>query len=249
MNVTAAETKPVEQLEDPLGSNVFEMITAITERLPYFRRIAMRRLDNAADAEDAVQDAFLAAWEHLDQYKGQAQMSTWLTTIVMNKSRTIVRKRAQVHFLPIDDQNESENHVQFAKHLSDCRPDPEAQFQNSECELRLNQLSARLSPALGIVVRMRNVEGLSVRETAEALGLTESAVKARTSRALAELRRLKRDTPHRPLPAPSPAIREANGSVLNLVRDIHDALGSRQEDNEYDRSQHGSAQGDFLRAS
>src|ERR1700758_2519593 len=163
-------------------------------RLPYFHRIAMRRLDNVADAEDAVQDAFLVAWKHLGQFKGQAQISTWLTAIVMNSSRTIIRKRRRLRLLPIDGEEERENNARFSELLPDRRPDPEAQFRNSECELRLRQLSTRLSPALRIVVRMRSVEGLSIRETAEALGLTESAVKSRASRARAELRRLDRET-------------------------------------------------------
>jgi DNA-directed RNA polymerase specialized sigma24 family protein len=61
MSVTIADTEALMQGEETLLSNAIEMTTVITERLPYFRRMAMRRLDNAADAEDAVQDACLAA--------------------------------------------------------------------------------------------------------------------------------------------------------------------------------------------
>ena len=190
MSVTVAETRRVEQLEDTLRSNVLEMTTVITERLPYFRRIAMRRLDNAADAEDAVQDAFLAAWKHLSQFKGQARMSTWLTTIVMNSSRTVIRKRRQLRLLPVDGQEEGKNNAQLEERFPDGRPDPEVQCRNSEYERRLHQLSAQLTPALQVVVHLRSVEGLSVRETAEALSLTEGAVKTRAARARAQLQRL-----------------------------------------------------------
>jgi len=62
----------MEEARESLHSNAIEMTSVITERLPHFRRIAMRRLDNAAGAEDAVQDAFLAAWKHLSQFRGQA---------------------------------------------------------------------------------------------------------------------------------------------------------------------------------
>jgi len=217
MSVTAAETKRVEQLEDALRSRVLEMTTVITERLPYFRRIAARYLENAADAEDAVQDALLSAWKHLGEFKGHAQLSTWLTTIVMNSSRTILRKRARLRLLSIEGPEESDNHALFAQPLPDCRPDPEVQFWNSEYERWLHQLFMRLSPALRVVIHMRIVEGLSIRETAEALGLTESAVKARAARAGAKLRRLARKTSRGSLQMPSPAPRATNGfALLNL---------------------------------
>lgn len=185
----------MEEARESLHSNAIEMTSVITERLPHFRRIAMRRLDNAADAEDAVQDAFLAAWKHLGQFRGQAQMSTWLTTIVLNSSRMVIRKRARLRLPSIDGQDESENNARMAELLPDCRPDPEAQFRNSECERRLHQLSAHLPPALRVIVSMRSINGMSIRETAEALGLTESAVKSRAARARAQLQQLDRNRP------------------------------------------------------
>ena len=217
MNVTDAETGRVEQFDDPLRSNVLAMTTVIAERLPYFRRIAMRCLDNAADAEDAVQDAFLAAWKHLGEFRGQAQMSTWLTAIVINASRNVVRKRGRVRLVSIDGQEKGENNAPFSELLPDRRPDPEAQLRNLEYERRLHHLSAHLSPTLRVVVQMRSIEGLSVRETAGTLGVTESVVKSRASRALAKLRRMDRKT-SRPSSIASAATREANGSAsLNAI--------------------------------
>jgi RNA polymerase sigma-70 factor, ECF subfamily len=210
MSGIVAQTERAEPLGDTLRSNVLEMTNLVTRRLEYFRRMAMRRLHDAADAEDAVQDALLAAWQHLGQFKGQARMSTWITAIVMNSSRTVIRKRARVYPLPIDGRNESGNHTPIADLLPDCRPDPEAQLRNSEDERRLHQLFARLSPALRLVIHMRSVEGLSIRETAEVLGLSESAVKSRASRAFAKLRRLDRETCagvyKRPVPRPTKPI-------------------------------------------
>jgi RNA polymerase sigma-70 factor, ECF subfamily len=215
MSMIAAETERAGAgpLEDALRSNVLEMTSVISERLPYFRRIAMRRLDNSADAEDAVQDAFLAAWKHLGQFKGQAQMSTWLTTIVTNSSRMIIRKRSRARVLSIDGQDENEDNSQLPDLLVDCRPDPEAHFRNSEFEGRLHHLSSHLPPALRVVVQKRSIEGLSIRETAEALGLTVSAVKSRATRARAELQRLDRDKSLRRLRASSLRTRRASGSA------------------------------------
>ena len=79
-----------------------ELNSIFDRRLASFKRIALRVLGNAADAEDAVQDAFLSAYKHLDQFKGQAQMSTWLTTIVVNKARMKVRQRSRQLPIAVD---------------------------------------------------------------------------------------------------------------------------------------------------
>ena len=81
-----------------------ELQRVLSLSLPSFYRRAFRLLGNRADAEDAVQEALLAAHKHLHQFKGQSQMSTWLTTIVSNCARMQLRKRPrQIHF-PFDEQ-------------------------------------------------------------------------------------------------------------------------------------------------
>jgi len=197
MGTVAAELPGTQEVQDAIRAHSLdEMMTLIAERLPYFHRMALRRLDNMADAEDAVQDAFLSAWKHLDKFKGQAQMSTWLTVIVMNSARMVVRKRPRTFHFPLEaeDQN-NEEQLCFTELLPDTRPDPEAQVRRRELEQRLNQLSVHLAPHLREIIRLRGVEGLSIRETADALGLTESAVKTRAARAREELRRLHRTNP------------------------------------------------------
>jgi len=174
-----------------------EMTTLISERLPYFHRIALRRVNNMADAEDAVQNAFLSAWRHLDRFKGQAQMSTWLTVIVMNSARMVVRKRPRGLHLPLEGPDQEPDACRLSEVLADTGADPEAQACRRELELRLSQLSVQLSPSLREVIRLRGVEGLSIRETADALGLSESAVKTRAARARDELRRLDQTNPYR----------------------------------------------------
>jgi hypothetical protein len=73
-------------------------------RLPSFYRCAFRLLGNAADAEDAVQEALLAAYKHINQFRGQSQISTWLTTIVRNCALMQLRKRPrQIHF-PLEEK-------------------------------------------------------------------------------------------------------------------------------------------------
>jgi RNA polymerase sigma factor (sigma-70 family) len=76
----------------------------LSSGLPSLYRGAYRLLGNAADAEDAVQEALLAAYTHLDQFRGQAEMSTWLSAIVHNSARMQLRKRLRHAHVPLDDQ-------------------------------------------------------------------------------------------------------------------------------------------------
>src|SRR5215469_2152448 len=70
--------------------------------IPHFRQIAMRRLRNPEDAEDAVQDAMLSAFRHLAQFGGRAKMSTWLTAIVLNAVRMQIRARSRARLMSLD---------------------------------------------------------------------------------------------------------------------------------------------------
>ena len=83
---------------------VLEMKEVLALRLPSFHRCALRLLGKAADAEDAVQEALLAAYRHIDQFRGQSQMATWLTTIVRNCALMKLRKRSRQIHLSLDEQ-------------------------------------------------------------------------------------------------------------------------------------------------
>jgi RNA polymerase sigma-70 factor (ECF subfamily) len=80
------------------------MKEVLSHRLPSFYRYALRLLGNAAEAEDAVQDALLAAYRHIDQFRGQSQMTTWLTTIIRNCALMQLRKRPGRIHLSLDQQ-------------------------------------------------------------------------------------------------------------------------------------------------
>src|SRR5580704_4608334 len=89
-------------------SAVLEMKEVLSLRLPSFYRCALRVLGNAADAEDAVQEALLAAYRHIDQFRGQSQMTTWLTTIVRNCALMQLRKRPRPIHLSLDEPTREE---------------------------------------------------------------------------------------------------------------------------------------------
>jgi RNA polymerase sigma-70 factor (ECF subfamily) len=158
-------------------------------RLPSFYRYAFRLLGNAADAEDAVQEALLAAYKHIHQFRGQSQISTWLTTIVRNCALMQLRKRPlQIHF-QLDEQVGEEQPRSLWEGLADERPSPEEEFRNSELTARLRRCTALLSPTLRRTFQLRVVDGLSILETARILGVPNGTVKAQLARARAKIMR------------------------------------------------------------
>jgi RNA polymerase sigma-70 factor (ECF subfamily) len=171
---------------------ISEMQDVLTRYLPRFYRSAYRQLGNAADAEDAVQDAMLAAYLHLDQFKGQAQMSTWLTAIVTNCARMQLRRRVRQPHLSLDEHLGEDPERCWFDRLADSKPSPEDECQNSELHGRLLQFVAQLSPSLRRPFELHDLEGRSVREAAETLGVAEGTIKAHLSRARAKLTRLMR---------------------------------------------------------
>src|SRR6202140_1932842 len=102
-----------------------EMQDILSRYLPSFYRRAYRYLGNAADAEDAVQDALLSAYKHLDQFKGHAQMSTWLTAIVTNSARMHLRRRPRQIHVSLDEKLTEEQEYPVSERLADVRPSPE----------------------------------------------------------------------------------------------------------------------------
>ena len=153
-------------------------------------RIAMRHLENVADAEDAAQDAFLSAYTHLNQFKRQARMSTWVTTIVINSARLKLRRRPRKVHVALSDQSQDHDSEQVLEMLRDRRPNPEEVSQRNELAERAMRFMILISPTLRRTLQQRDVYGLSIRDTAKILGVPNGTVKAQTARARAKLRLL-----------------------------------------------------------
>ena len=174
----------------PIGCyqrNVRELTDLIASHSPRFRRIALAHLGDIADAEDAVQDALLAALTHMHQFRGQAKMSTWLTAIVINSARMKLRRRFGRVYLALDETIRQD--FTLAEMLSDTRPGPEETYRKREIVEQLAQATSRLSPTLLRTFQLRDVYGLSIRETAHLLGVPAGTVKARLARARMKLRK------------------------------------------------------------
>jgi RNA polymerase sigma-70 factor, ECF subfamily len=171
-------------------SGVEELANIFIDRWQSLYRIALRQLENGADAEDAVQDAFLSAYTHLDQFKRQARMSTWVTTIVINSARMKLRRRPGKVLLALSDQSQNHDSDQFLEALRDRRPSPEEVSQRNELTQRAVGFTTQLSPTLRETFQLRDVYGLSIRDTAKILGVPKGTVKAHTARARAKLKQL-----------------------------------------------------------
>jgi len=171
------------------GTAVLELQAVLSLRLPSFYRCALRLLGNAADAEDAVQEALVAAYKHIDQFRGQSQLSTWLTTIVTNCARMQLRKRPRQIQVPLYDHIGEEQKYSVPERLADPRPNPEDACRHSELTAHLRKCTALLSPSLRRTFQLRVVDGLSILETAQVLGLPHGTVKGQLARARTKLAR------------------------------------------------------------
>ena len=179
-----------EALAQHHQSGVEELTNIFVDRWQSLYRIAMRQLENVADAEDAVQDAFLSAYKHLDQFKRQARMSTWVTTIVTNSARMKLRRRLQKVHVALSDQSQDHDSEQVPETLRDHRPSPEEVSQWNELADRALRSAILISPTLRRTFQLRAVHGLSIRDTAKILGVPNGTVKVQTARARAKLKLL-----------------------------------------------------------
>src|SRR5580692_6995344 len=138
MATTAIEINVEAGVVEGYQRRVQELTDVVSSHSLRFRRIALGRLGNVADAEDAVQDALLSALRHVDQFQGRAKMSTWLTTIVINSARMKLRRRLPQVQVGLDEAGEKQN-LALADVVSDTRPDPEDAYRQREIAERLTR--------------------------------------------------------------------------------------------------------------
>jgi RNA polymerase sigma-70 factor (ECF subfamily) len=150
-------------------------------------RIAQNITHNREDSEDAVQESFLKAFQSLDGFREQAQFSTWIYRIVVNVCLMKLRTRNRSKEVALEDDSQNGEGV-VPLDVADRAQNPEELFQTSELRNILTKGLQRLSPVFRAVFVLRDVEGLSVADTAEVVGISSSAVKARLFRARARLR-------------------------------------------------------------
>jgi RNA polymerase sigma-70 factor, ECF subfamily len=150
-------------------------------------RIAQHITQNREDAEDVVQDAFLKAYGNLAQFQGQSKFYTWLVRIAVNEALMKLRRRRPERTVSLDQDVETDEDT-IPREVADWSPNPEQQYNQAELRELLQKTIQGLPSGFRTVFVLRDVEGLSTEETAEALGLSIPAVKSRLLRARLQLR-------------------------------------------------------------
>ena len=148
-------------------------------------RVARAILRDDSEAEDVMQDAYVRAYEHLSQFAGRAQFSTWLTRIAIHEALARAQRRKRVDQLGVNEWSDGEGEMNIAA----TSLNPEEQLSVSELGRALEGAILSIPDQYRLVLMMRDVEQLSTSETAAALDLSEENVKVRLHRARAMVRK------------------------------------------------------------
>jgi RNA polymerase sigma-70 factor, ECF subfamily len=180
------ESALIRRIQDGERGLFYELVR------PYERRVysaAFAILRNEADAEDAAQEAVLKALKNIRQFRGEARFSTWLIQITVNEARMRIRRQHSELMQPIaDQQNEEGDYV--PRDFADWREIPSEALERKEVRQKLAEALASLGEKYREVFLLRDVERLSIEETAKTLGITRASVKTRLLRARLMLRDL-----------------------------------------------------------
>jgi RNA polymerase sigma factor (sigma-70 family) len=152
-------------------------------------RVTHRITRNREDAEDSVQDSFLSAFVHLKDFDGRSQFVTWLTRIAINSALAKLRKKRGIREIPMDEPSPSGETTAFFE-VADSGPDPEEQYRRREREQIVTAAIDGLKPKARSVVEIHQIQERSLKETAQVLGISAAAAKARMFHARAALRRM-----------------------------------------------------------
>jgi RNA polymerase sigma-70 factor (ECF subfamily) len=160
----------------------------VDETSAHIYRVALQILGDEQDAEDVLQDTYIKALRALPEFEGRSSLTTWLYRIAVNEALMLVRKRKPQAIsvedsTPFDPEAESEG-----MEIVDFCCLPEGELLSSESRRFLDQAVSHLPANLRVVFVMRDLEGLTIQDTAEALGISENNVKTRLLRARLRLR-------------------------------------------------------------
>ena len=150
-------------------------------------RLTMNITRNHEDAEDAMQDAFMKAYRHLQTFEEGSRFYTWLVRIAANEALMRLRKR-RPNVFSLDEPVQGEEEI-VPRDIQDWGPNPEQRYARSEIREILDKVIEELEPDFRVVLVLRDIEELSTEESANVLGISEAAVKSRLLRARLKLRK------------------------------------------------------------
>jgi RNA polymerase sigma-70 factor, ECF subfamily len=151
-------------------------------------RLALKMLNDAQDAEDVLQNTFFKAFQHIAGFEARSSLSTWLYRIAANEALMMIRKRRPEITEADAELTNAEDAEVAPLEFVDWGLLPEEELLTGEAQKVLDQAVQDLPEKLRIVFLLRDIEGLSIQETAQALDLSETAVKTRLLRARLRLR-------------------------------------------------------------
>jgi RNA polymerase sigma-70 factor (ECF subfamily) len=169
--------------------DAFETLANRYEQRVY--SLALRMLRQEQDAEDVTQQTFLSAMQNLGGFRGEASFSTWLLRIASHAALKVIRKRKGLDTTSLEEATEEEDSygsIPHPEYIADWRQSPEELVRKNEIQRLLDDALAKLDEKHRLVFLLRDVEGLSVKEAAAALGLSEGNTKVRLLRARLQLR-------------------------------------------------------------
>jgi RNA polymerase sigma-70 factor (ECF subfamily) len=152
-------------------------------------RLATKMLTQQQDAEDVLQETFLKAYRGLKSFDGRSKISTWLFRIATNEALMVLRRK-HPDTVSIDEPIETEEGEQEPVQIIDWCCLPENELLSEEAREKLDSAVQKLPDSLKVVFLLRDINDLSTHETAEVLGLSDTAVKTRLSRARLRLREI-----------------------------------------------------------
>jgi len=158
---------------------------------PYERSVyvmALSYMKNEADAEDVSQEAFIKAFRKLESFRAESKFSTWLISITINEARTRLRRQALVRMEPLDEHPDEDKGISPAL-LRDWREIPSEAVERAEVRNLIRLAVEQLPDIYRQVFLMRDVEELTINETAEALNVSIPSVKVRLHRARMRLQK------------------------------------------------------------
>lgn len=184
MNETAAHEFSIDALRSGDRAEFARLVDAYSA--PIYR-LGLKMLGNPQDAEDILQNTFLNALTHLADFEGRSSVATWLYRIASNEALMLIRRKKNV--VNLDDfQPEDAEETPLPEVFVDWSAMPEDELLSGESKKALDLAVQKLPESLRMVFLLRDIEGISIRDTAEILNLTETNVKTRLLRARMFLR-------------------------------------------------------------